>query len=461
MEFVETEKIELKRKYTEAIEKEIVAFLNTEGGVLYIGVEDDGTVVGVEKVDETFKKISDVITDSILPSAKEYIQLGSKYLDGKIVIEIQIDKGDGLFYIKRFGRSSQGCFRRIGTTCRAMNESEIEKTHSMTLTAKAKITSVRGEVQNPTFKYLKLLCSESELNINEQTFAQNFHLQNESGEWNKMSDLLCDKNDISIKVVRFAGNDKSSKIILRNEYGEKCLVVAMQQAFDYCADVVNQTRTEFIHGIRKDIPLFDKDAFREVWFNACLHNNWVDGTPPAIYIFNNRIEVISTGGLPNNLSKNDFFAGVSKPVNEELAKILIRLNMVEQTGHGIPLVTSLYGKSVFEFLDYFIRVSIPFEYDVCDYYAIDINSNCGVLNEPRFRYGSGGDSVYLERKTRDKILSVLRDNPSLSKASVARIIGKSSKTVEWHIKRLVDEGGLRHVGANKNGHWEILSEMKN
>ena len=50
MEFVETEKIELKRKYTDAIEKEIVAFLNTEGGVLYIGVEDDGTVVGVEKV---------------------------------------------------------------------------------------------------------------------------------------------------------------------------------------------------------------------------------------------------------------------------------------------------------------------------------------------------------------------------------------------------------------------------
>ena len=127
MEFVKTEKIELKRKYTDAIEKEIVAFLNTEGGVLYIGVEDDGIVVGVEKVDETFKKISDVIMDSILPSAKEYIQLGSKYLDGKIVIEIQIKKGKGLFYIKRFGRSSQGCFRRIGTTCRSMNESEIEK----------------------------------------------------------------------------------------------------------------------------------------------------------------------------------------------------------------------------------------------------------------------------------------------------------------------------------------------
>lgn len=457
MEFVETEKVELKRKYTEAIEKEIVAFLNTDGGTLYVGVEDDGTVVGVEKIDETFKKISDVITDSILPSAKEYVQLGSKYLDGKIVIEIQIDKGEGLFYIKRFGRSAQGCYRRIGTTCRAMSENEIEKAHSMVLNAKAKITSVRGDIQDPTFKFLKLLCSESGLSVNEQTFAQNFHLKNESGEWNKMSDLLCDKNDISIKVVRFAGPDKSSKIILRNEYGEKCLAVAMQRAFDYCAEVLNETRTEFNRGLRKDIHLFDKDAFREVWFNACLHNNWVDGTPPAIYVFSNRIEVVSTGGLPSNLSREDFFAGVSKPVNDELAKILIRLNMVEQTGHGIPLVTRLYGKSVFEFLDFFIRVSIPFEYDVNDSHVI--NGEYGdvmLLRQPQFRYETGNKEVKLGNKTRDNIISVLRDNPSLSKDSVAKIIGKSSKTVEWHIKKLVDEGLVRHVGANKNGHWEIL-----
>lgn len=458
MEFVETEKVELKRRYTETIEKEIVAFLNTDGGTLYVGVEDDGMVVGVEKVDETFKKISDIITDSILPNAKEYIQLGSKYLDGKIVIEVKVDKGDGLFYIKRFGRSSQGCYRRIGTTCRAMSENEIEKMHSIVLGSKTKITSARGEIQNPTFKYLKLLCSESGLNINDSTFVQNFHLHNESGEWNKMSDLLCDKNDISIKVVRFAGNDKSSKIILRNEYGGKCLVVAMQQALEYCIDVINQTKTEFERGIRKDIQLFDRDAFREVWFNACLHNNWIDGTPPAIYVFCNRIEIVSTGGLPSNLSKDDFFAGVSKPVNDELAKILIRLDMVEQTGHGIPLVTRLYGKSVFEFLDFFIRVSIPFEYDVRnDYIMVDEDSTPCLLNEPYYKYGLEDTTVNLGKKTRDNIMSVLRNNPSLSKAGVARIIGKSSKTVEWHIKKLVDEGLVRHVGANKNGHWEILS----
>ena len=83
------------------------------------------------------------------------------------------------------------------------------------------------------------------------------------------------------------------------------------------------------------------------------------------------------------------------------------------------------------------------------------------MKEPRFRYELGDNRIKLGKKTRDNILMVLKDNPSLSKDGVARIIGKSSKTVEWHIKRLVDEGVVRHVGANKNGHWEILSAIEN
>ncbi|MBQ6781369.1 MAG: winged helix-turn-helix transcriptional regulator [Treponema sp.] len=179
-----------------------------------------------------------------------------------------------------------------------------------------------------------------------------------------MAELLADSNGVSIKVVRFNGKEKADGIALRNEYGEKCLVVAMKQAFDYCADVVNETRTSFTKGIRNDKPLFDRDAFREVWFNACLHNNWADGTPPAIYIFTDRMEIISTGGLPANLSEEDFFKGISKPVNEELAKLFIRLDLMEQTGYGIPLVTKRYGKAVFEFLDFFLRVTIPFEFEL-------------------------------------------------------------------------------------------------
>ena len=75
-----------------------------------------------------------------------------------------------------------------------------------------------------TFQYLKLLLVEKGFTINEKTFAENFHLLTISGEFNKMAELLADKNEVSIKVVRFKGKSKAGGIISRNEYGENALL---------------------------------------------------------------------------------------------------------------------------------------------------------------------------------------------------------------------------------------------
>ena len=364
MIFTETETTELKQKLTETLVKEIVAFLNTAGGTIYVGVDDNGKVCGIDKLDENLKKTADILESQIMPDARNYVELGTKYIDYKHIIEIKVKKGDGLFYVKKYGRSAQGCYVRVGSTCRSMTEEQIEINYNKYLDTKIRITEIAGSIKHPTFQYLKLLLVEKGFNINEKTFAENFHLLTKDGVYNKMSDLLADSNELSIKVVRFKGKRKGDGIASRNEYGGKCLVVAMKQAFDYCADVINGNRTSFRNGWRVDTPLFDRNSFREVWFNACLHNNWVDGTPPAVYIYTDRLEIISTGGLPANLTREDFFRGVSKPVNEELAKLFIRLDLMEQTGYGIPLVTQHYGKDAFEFLDFFLRVTIPFAYEI-------------------------------------------------------------------------------------------------
>ena len=364
MTFTETETTELKQKLTETLVKEIVAFLNTAGGTIYVGVDDNGKVCGIDKLDENLKKTADILESQIMPDARNYVELGTKYIDYKHIIEIKVKKGDGLFYVKKYGRSAQGCYVRVGSTCRSMTEEQIEINYNKYLDTKIRITEIAGSIKHPTFQYLKLLLVEKGFNINEKTFAENFHLLTKDGVYNKMADLLADRNEVSIKVVRFKGKRKGDGIASRNEYGGKCLVVAMKQAFDYCADVINGNRTSFRNGWRVDTPLFDRNSFREVWFNACLHNNWADGTPPAVYIFTDRLEIISTGGLPANLTREDFFRGVSKPVNEELAKLFIRLDLMEQTGYGIPLVTQHYGIEAFEFLDFFLRVTIPFAYEI-------------------------------------------------------------------------------------------------
>ena len=440
MVFAESERMELKQKITDFLPKEIVAFLNSDGGTIYIGVNDDGSVCGLPKLDESLKKIADILENQILPDCRDFVELGTKYIENKHIIEIKVKKGESLYYIKKYGRSAQGCFIRVGSTCRSMTEEQINTVHIKYLDSKIKITEIESDVINPTFQYLKLLLTEKGFNINEKTFLQNLHLLTKDGKYNKMAGLLADKNEVSIKVVRFKGREKSDGIALRNEYGEKCLLVAMKQAFDYCVDVINETRVSFTKGVRNNIPLFDRDAFREVWFNACLHNNWADGTPPAVYIYTDRMEIISTGGLPQNLSREDFFRGISKPVNEELAKLFIRLDLMEQTGYGIPLVTEKYGKDVFEFLDFFLRVTIPFEFE------LDAD---GTLDDSQ---GSQKSS----QKSSQKIIEMIRQNAEITTQQMADILGISRRAVAKNIAILQENGLIRRVGADKGGHWEIV-----
>ena len=102
MVFQETETSELKRVLNDTLPKEIDAFLNSFDGNIYIGVEDDGTVIGVENLDDIQKRIADIITTQILPNPQEYITLGTQYVDGKNVVVISVSKGKSLYYIKKY-----------------------------------------------------------------------------------------------------------------------------------------------------------------------------------------------------------------------------------------------------------------------------------------------------------------------------------------------------------------------
>ena len=471
MTFAETEKTELKQRFADSLPKEIVAFLNTDGGTIYIGVNDDGSVCGVTNLDESLKKIADILENQILPDPRQFVELNTKYIEQKHVIEIKVQRGFDLYYIKKYGRSSQGCFIRVGSTSRSMTEQQINLAHNRYLDSKVKITEIASRIKNPTFQYLKLLLTETGLNVNESTFAENFHLLTSGGQYNRMAELLADKNEVSIKVVRFKGKNKSDGIAIRNEYGEKCLVVAMKQAYDYCADVINETHTTFTNGVRNDKPLFDRDAFREVWFNACLHNNWADGTPPAIYIYTDRMEIISTGGLPANLSKDDFFRGVSKPVNEELARLFIRLDLMEQTGYGIPLVTERYSRSAFEFLDFFLRVTIPFAFEIEGEvteddsqklprdFTVDCPENFqGVPQVPQEVPQVPQEVPQNMPDSVRKTLLAITKNPNATAEELADILHVTSRTIKNHIMLLRGKF-IQRIGSDKNGHWEIIKQL--
>ena len=114
---------------------------------------------------------------------------------------------------------------------------------------------------------------------------------------------------------------------------------------------------------RIEIPEVPVNAIREIVVNAIVHNDW-SITEPQVSFFKDRIEILSHGGLPHTLSIDEFYRGISKPRNVRLMKIFSDLDIVDHTGHGVPIIIEKYGREAFDISDNHIIVTIPFNQEV-------------------------------------------------------------------------------------------------
>ena len=448
MIFQETETIELKRVLNDSLPKEIDAFLNSFDGNIYIGVEDDGTIIGVENLDDVQKRIADIVTTQILPNPQEYVTLGTQYVDGKNVVVISVRKGKSLYYIKKYGRSAAGCFIRVGTSCRSMTEEQIEQRYIATLSIPRK--TMKEELsprQDLTFNQFQALLTFKNVHYNKETFEQNYNLRNSDDKFNYIAFLVSDQNDTSIKVVRFNGVTKA-EFLSRKEFDNGCIFKQMEDALEYSLNVLNIIQTNIVGKERVDTPYFNSEAFREAWFNAVCHNLWVEKVPPAIYGFDDRVEIISYGLLKDGMTKDEFFMGISNPVNEEFAKIFMQLHYMEQSGKGVPTVVAKYGKEVYHFGTSFIQCILP-------YNIIDKQKQERLLGRNDLN-GTINGTIKLS-ETATIVYELMKKDVKVTKSQLSQKAGKSIRTISRAIDELKNNGLLLGRTSNKNGEW-ILSK---
>ena len=421
-----SEKIEFKKSLSQLDKglEALSAMLNKNGyGKVVFGVLDNADIEGLKDIgQESIKKIATRIKESIVPSITPKINLEN--YDELHVIEVEA-KGDQKPY---------ACFGnyliRVGSENKKIMPQELGDlffTNSNLPTEKIEALN-----QDLTFNGLKSLYISNGYTINDATFAKNMGLLTVNGKYNYIAEILSDNNNCSIKVVRFKGKDKL-EMISRNEFGYKCMLIALKQAFEFVLSF-NETRVDLDSNLeRKEINLFDKNALDEAWTNACLHNRWIRNVPPAIYIFSDRIEIISTGGLPLDFSKEEFFNGVSHPINFSLMKIMGQLNFIEQTGHGVPLIVRKYGEKAFSFYENHIVVTIPFSFT------------------PSFTQLKTDLS-----ESHNKILKILNENPSLTLKELCEISNLGRTRVSEIITDLKEMNRIERIGNNRSGYWKVI-----
>lgn len=195
--------------------------------------------------------------------------------------------------------------------------------------------------------------------------------------------------------------------------------------------------------------LFDEDTFREAWTNAVVHNKWVEGIPPAVYWYDDRLEIVSYGTIPNGMTKEDFLSGKTHPVNEELMKIFLQCHIVEQTGHGVSTIVDKYGREAFTFLDNFLRVTIPFNYKLDEY--IKPRENIDGI-EHGIERGTDESGNEKELSDEEKLIEAIQKNPGITTTEMMKLLNKSRRTVARIISK---SSRIIRVGPDFGGHWEI------
>jgi len=440
---IESNRVEFKRELNDSLEKEVVGFLNySEGGEIYIGIDDNGEVKGVENADDTQKRIVDRIKNNIFPSTMGLFDVITFTKEGRDIIKITVSSGpDKPYYIKKYGMSPNGCLLRVGTTVQQMTVEMIESLYSKRIrNSLGKLASPR---QDLTFKQLKIYYEENGYDLNDR-FLSNLELYTEDNKFNYAAYLLADENGISMKVAKYSGTNKVD-LIENAEFGYCSLIKATENILSRL-DIENITKTEITSTLRKEKRLVDPTALREAVVNAIIHNDYSNGIPPVFEIFSDRFVITSSGGLPQELNQEEFFDGISAPRNKELMRVFKDVKLVEQLGSGIQRILKVYDKCIFGFSANFLKVSFPAEN-----VGKDVGKNVG-----KDVGKDVGEKLQKLNDTQKRIISLIQSNKDITQAEISEQLNVTTRTVERNMKKLQENNIINRVGSYTQGYWEIV-----
>lgn len=305
--------------------------------------------------------------------------------------------------------------------------------------------TIESPNQDLSFRKLFMYYEDKGISLRKNTFKKNLKLLTSEGKYNLLAQVLSDNSEIPIRISIFTGKDKASSLYSVREFGNNCLLNSLDKVLEY-GDVLNVMQADERNRLveRKEVSLFNQNAFREAIINAFVHNDWVSGNAPMITIFSDRIEILSRGTIAPTQTVKGFYLGESVPVNVALSNIFLQLHISERSGRGVPKITKAYGKEAFEFRENSIVVTIPFE---------RINSKVGdkVVDNV-------GDKFDGLNSTRKQIILEMRNNPNITHPQLMEIIGIGKTAMQNNISYLRKNGYIERVGSNKNGYWKVMDK---
>lgn len=447
MHFRESETIELKEVVVEDIKKEIIAFANSDGGKLYIGVQDDGTVIGLDDPDGVSLKISNMVRDAIKPDVTMFLHYQTIEEDGKEIVAVDVQRGtDRPYYLEKKGMRPEGVYVRQGYSSVPATDTAIR--HMIKETDGDRFEAMRCLNQELTFEAVKKEFALRKVDFGPQQM-RTLKLIDQDNLYSNLGLLLSDQCVHTIKAAVFQGTDQTIFKDRREFTGS--LMQQMNEVYDFI-DFRNQTRATIERLLRIDTKDYPEIAVREALLNLLVHRDYSFSASALISIYADRIEFVSIGGLMPGIDLEDIMIGISVCRNQDLANVFYRLHLIEAYGTGIGKIMKAYEgteeKPTIETTPNAFKIILP------NMNAKYETGNASVMNAKSI----ASSSVRAEKGPSDeeKVLEYTRSHNAVTRNDVIELLGVSASTASRVIRKMVKNNLLKQNGKARNTSYAII-----
>lgn len=417
----ETENIEFKSRFTDDLYKEVIAFANTDGGVIYIGIDNEGNAVGIDHVDENYTRITNGIRDAIMPDITMFV----KYtIQENRVVRIAVGEGSYKpYYLKAKGLKSSGVFVRQGTSTVSASPEQIR---AMIKTSDGDhFESMRSMEQALTFSYAKKAFERYQIVFSETKYRALGITKQEDGLFSNLALIISDQCTHTTKVAVFA-DDANTKFRDSKEFGGS-IFEQLDQTYAYLT-LCNKTAAS-IKGLERIEQVdYPEEALREALLNALVHRDYSFSGSIIINVNEKEIEFVSIGGLLPGLSPDDIRSGISQPRNKNLADIFHRLHLIESYGTGIRRIYHLYENCSTQ----------P---------RIEVTPNTFKIILPNMNRVSAKRSEVGISEQMQKILDYIDENETVTDQEIQALLGLKKTRAFTLAKQMRDMGLITVVGC--------------
>lgn len=435
---------------------EMAAFANSAGGTIYIGVADNGSIQGLESHD--VHRLNQMISNVASNNIKSAISVSTENIqafNGKLIIVLTVPDGEnkpyfdknGVVWIKKGSDKRKvtsrteflRLFQSVGDYC---GDEEVSKARI------DKIDKLRfRDYLRDTFNQDYPDTSAELLQI-----LQNVNLATEKGHLNKAGVLLFAEHpeliypEFVIKAIRFPGNNIHATEFIDDEE----IIGPLTSMYDKALAFIkrNLRYIQAGQGVNASGKLeISEGVFEELLVNALTHRDYFISAPIRIFIYDNRIEIISPGDLPNHLTVAQIKKGQSNIRNKIIASFVSKgLLPYKGIGSGVKRAIHLWPK-----------IKLENDRDALQFKAIITRNR--LIKTVKFTENlTAESSVKSLGKTEDKILKIMEDNPQISMADIAKAVGITASAVEKQIVKLKNINKLERIGPDKGGYWKVINE---